>query len=219
MQQSHQKKKLKTWFVRHYDKISYSDGLRIQTEFQKKVKEEGDQFLLFLEHTPVITLGRRTDKKDLLLSPEELTMKGVELFQVDRGGSATYHGPGQLVGYVICKVSRFGGIHALVISILKAIQKTITGMGISCKLDIKNPGIWTETDPPRKLAAVGMQVKDGISMHGFAINVDMPLTGFSMIVPCGLRLPVSTLSIEKGENINLEQFKMQIKTELLEFLI
>ena len=141
-----------------------------------------------------------------------------ELFRVNRGGSATYHGPGQLIGYLICKSNRYGGIHSLVTIILNTIHEVISSFGIKAKIDTENPGVWTDTEPPRKLSAVGMSNKDGYSMHGFAINVDLPLTGFSTIVPCGLKLPVSTLAIETGRRLQISTIEELIKNKLLENL-
>ena len=82
--------------------------------------------------------------------------------------------------------------------------------GISSYIDNENPGIWTDTPLPRKLAALGMSNNKGVTMHGFAINLDMPLTGFSIIVPCGLTLPVSTIAIETGEKIGMIKLKEDI---------
>lgn len=210
------KSKENTWTVQHFDLMLYQDALNIQKELHEKVKNGEGPFLMLLQHYPVITLGRRTDASHLLLSEDELRERGITLHRVNRGGSATYHGPGQLVGYVICKSSRYGGIHSLVSIILKTIHEVITGLGIKAKIDFDNPGVWTDTEPQRKLSAVGMSNKEGFTMHGFAINVDLPLTGFSAIVPCGLQLPVSTLAIETGERIKVSKIENQIKDKLLQ---
>lgn len=199
------------WQVVEFDRVSYQDGLNIQENYWQNVVDGGDHTLLLLEHNPVITLGRRTDPTHLLLSKEDLEKKGIELYKVDRGGSATYHGPGQLVGYIIAKASRFGGIHAMVSQLLQGLQEIIQSFGIDCVVDSDNPGIWTTSSPPRKLAAVGIQNKRGYTMHGFAINVNLLLAGYSAIMPCGLSLPVSTMSIELGKVISVDDVKSRVK--------
>ncbi len=206
------------WYVIDLGTISYKKGLELQQEYWQKAVDGDDHYILLLEHTPVITLGRRTEPEHLLLNEEELKVQGIDLYKVNRGGSATYHAPGQLVGYIICKSSRFGGIHELVTRVLNSIQQVISDFEINCVIDPENPGIWTNSDTPRKLAAVGMQNKHGYTLHGFAINVHLPLTGFSAIVPCGLTLPVSTMSIELGKIIRIEDVKTKTRKILLQEL-
>ncbi len=198
--------------------MDYSSALLYQEKCWERVKAGSNDYLLFLQHNPVITLGRRTDPSHVHYAEDELLEKGIELFKVDRGGSATYHGPGQLIGYMISKVSRFGGIHRLVSLILESLEKSITKLGISCFADHKNPGIWTKSENPKKLAAVGMHVKEGITLHGFAVNVDMSLAGFSTILPCGLNQPVSTLSIELEKSVNIDDFRDIISNILLRYV-
>lgn len=185
----------------------YDKMLLKQYETLEEVRNGRNPVLYLLEHQPVVTLGRRTEQKHLLLTPEEFSEKGIDVVQVQRGGSATYHGPGQLVGYVICKVSTLGGTYKLVKKILKLVQSTIEAFGVDCKVDDNNPGVWTSDEIPRKIAAVGMQIKEGYSLHGFAINVDLPLAPFTYIVPCGLTLPVSTISIERGKKIPISDVR------------
>ncbi len=171
----------------------YTSMLEKQYQTMEEVRSGGDPVLYLLEHKPVVTLGRRTKEEHLV--------------RVQRGGSVTYHGPGQLVGYVICKVSTLGGTYNLVKKVLQLVKETIESFGIQCKIDDDNPGVWTADDNPRKLAAVGMQIKEGYSLHGFAINVDLPLTPFTYIVPCGLSLPVSTLSVELGRRVSISELR------------
>ncbi|MCE7734262.1 MAG: lipoyl(octanoyl) transferase LipB [Candidatus Heimdallarchaeota archaeon] len=210
--------KLRKWIVEKYGILQYSKALTLQEKLREEVIEGNHQYLMLLQHNDVITLGRRTDVAHLLLSEEELKKKSIELFRVDRGGSATYHGPGQLIGYVITKSSRFGGIHNLVSKILQIINKVIQSLSIDSRIDYENPGIWTNTTPPRKLSAVGMSNKHGYTMHGFAVNVDLPLTGFTTIVPCGLALPVSTLAIETGNRYTVSEIADLIEKEFLKIL-
>lgn len=207
------------WEIRDLGMISYKDALDLQNELLERAMISNNHYILLLEHEPVITLGRRTDPDHLLLSQKDLERKGIDLFNVERGGSATYHGPGQLVGYIITKVSKHGGVHALVSKVLSSIHQLISEMGLNVEINNEMPGIWTRTDIPKKLSAVGMQIKHGYSLHGFALNVNNSLEGFSMIVPCGLPNPVSTLSIELGIQLTIEEVKQKIKKILIENLI
>ena len=202
------------WQVIEYEQISYQDGLNIQEKYWQLVVKGDKHTLILLQHNPVITMGRRTEASDILINENELRRKGIELFRVDRGGSATYHGPGQLVGYIFVKASRYGGIHTLVKKILNVLQEIISSFGIKCVADFDNPGIWTDSDNPRKLAAIGMQNKKGYTKHGFAINVNIPLTNYNTIKPCGLDLPVSTMSIELGNKVSLDEVQKRVKEYL-----
>ncbi|MHA2099037.1 MAG: lipoyl(octanoyl) transferase LipB [Candidatus Kariarchaeaceae archaeon] len=206
---------MKNWVVKKYDVIPYNEGLKLQHELREEVIQGSNHFLMLLQHNSVVTLGKRTDPSHLLMSKIELENNNIQLVNVDRGGSATYHGPGQLVGYVICKSSRYGGIHNVVSTVLQIINSVLKEIGIHSKIDYENPGIWTDTNPPRKLSAVGMSNKHGYTMHGFAINVDMPLIGFSAIVPCGLALPVSTIAIETGIRYNVSKIADLVENEFL----
>lgn len=207
------------WEIRDLDMISYKDALELQNDLLERAMISNNHYILLLEHEPVITLGRRTDPTHLLLSQNDLERKGIALFNVERGGSATFHGPGQLVGYIITKASKHGGVHTLVSKVLSSIHEVITEMGLKVEINNEMPGIWTKTDIPRKLSAVGMQIKHGYSLHGFALNVNNSLEGFSMIVPCGLPNPVSTLSIELGSRLTIEEVKQKVKRKLIENLI
>ena len=207
------------WEIRDLDMISYKDALELQNDLLERAMISNNHYILLLEHEPVITLGRRTDPTHLLLSQNDLERKGIALFNVERGGSATFHGPGQLVGYIITKASKHGGVHTLVSKVLSSIHEVITEMGLKVEINNEMPGIWTKTDIPRKLSAVGMQIKHGYSLHGFALNVNNSLEGFSMIVPCGLPNPVSTLSIELGIKLTIEDVKQKVKMKLIKNLI
>ena len=207
------------WEIKDLALISYREALDIQNELLETAQHSNKRYILLLEHLPVITLGRRSDPNHLLLSQKELEKKGIDLFHVDRGGSATYHGPGQLVGYIITKVSKHGGVHALVSKILLSIHQLLTEMGLEVEINNEMPGVWTKTEIPRKLSAIGMQIKNGYSLHGFALNINTSLEGFSMIVPCGLPNPVSTVSIELGRIISVEEVKLKIKKILIEKLV
>ncbi len=156
--------------------------------------EDQQEILLGVEHTPVITVGRRGSWADIHLTKEDLSARGVDVFEVDRGGEVTYHGPGQLVLYPIVRVrpSRFG-VGDLVRALAGAIGDELAEMGIATVYDPANPGLWISD---RKICAVGMRVAGGVSTHGAAVNVTTDLDAFSFIVPCGKR-DGKTTSIEQ----------------------
>ncbi len=198
--------------------VPYKVGLDLQMECWKEVQEGGKSKVIFLEHSPTITLGRRTKQSHLFHTIDEYREMGIEVVKVDRGGSVTYHGPGQLVGYIITKVSKHGGTHNLVTKTMALLEKAIHDLGIQCRKNNEFPGIWTETKPMKKLAAIGMQIKSGVSLHGFAVNVDLDLEPFTKILPCGLPEPVSTLSIELGRKVRVQETKYKISMLLPDFL-
>jgi lipoic acid synthetase len=174
--------------VRWLGTVPYRDAHALQHGlFQRSA----DDHLLLLEHPPVYTLGARADLANVLVPPASV---GADLVRADRGGDVTFHGPGQLVGYPILDVpgKRAGGMAdtvAYVRSVQQVIVETLADLGLpgaSC-LD-RYPGVWLDADGerPRKIAAIGVRLTRGRSMHGFALNVSTDLDWFSHIVPCGI---------------------------------
>ncbi len=206
------------WHIVDMGQLEYGSALDLQQQLMSQAMAGNDHYILLLEHKPVITLGKRTKKEHILLPNDKLKQNGISVYSVNRGGSATFHNPGQLVGYVICKTSRVGGTHKLVVSILNSIVNTILNYGISVHKDHENPGVWTDDTPPKKIAAVGMQIIKGYSMHGFALNVNNDLQGFQYIIPCGLSLPVTSLKIE-GIQKSMQNVKSDIISNLKKYLI
>jgi lipoyl(octanoyl) transferase len=134
------------------------------------------------EHDPVITLGRRTRPEHLLLQPDVLAERGIEVCHATRGGEATYLGPGQLVGYPVVRLRR--GVLAHVEGMASAVIAVLKGLGIDGEWRRTLPGVWVGA---AKICAFGVQVRHGVSIHGLALNVSTDLQAFSSIVPCGLR--------------------------------
>jgi lipoyl(octanoyl) transferase len=171
---------------------SYGEVLELQRSLARR-RLAGDlaaDLLLLVEHQPVVTLGRGTRGTSLPLAPEQLARRGVEVFEVERGGDVTWHGPGQLVGYPILDLS---GHRQDLHWYLRQLEATlITALG---RLDIsaeRNPGltgVWTQG---RKIASIGIHVKQWVTLHGFALNVVNDLSGFDLIVPCGIENVVMT---------------------------
>lgn len=149
-----------------------------------KADTELPDFLLLLEHAPVITLGRRGTESDLKVAPEALAEKGVELFRVERGGLATYHGPGQLVAYPILDLARLGlGIEELVTRLEQVVIDLLADHGLDAGRKKGQRGVWMGQ---AKIASVGLAVKKNITMHGVAVNYAADTSGFDLITPCGL---------------------------------
>ena len=147
--------------------------------------ELGDDLLLLLEHPPVYTMGKGGEPQHLRQGAESLRAAGAEYFDVDRGGSVTFHGPGQLVGYPILDLGGHGrDLHRYVRQLEETLIVALRGWGIAAERAPGLPGVWVGRD---KIAAIGVHVSRWVSTHGFALNLDPDLTYFDGIVPCGIR--------------------------------
>ena len=167
-------------------RMEYGEALRLQRELaSKRAKGEIPDTLVLVEHGHVITLGRKT-------SPANFKPQDVPVFEVERGGDATYHGPGQLVGYPIVLLSDHDVRHH-VRSMEEAIMRTVRAFGIEGGRMDGHPGIWVAG---KKLASIGVAVTDWVTYHGFALNVNTDLAYFDLIRPCGLD-PSSMTSMQK----------------------
>lgn len=193
--------------------IGYDDALALQYNLvEKRRKEEIPDTLLLLEHHPVITLGKRATESDFLVSPEELEERGVDVAWIDRGGQATYHGPGQLVGYPIFNLQNHErSVKRFVYNLEKVIIELLRDeYSLTARTDDGYVGVWIES---RKVAAIGISIHRKITMHGFALNVDTDLDYFSLIVPCGIHsstLGVTSISGELGKKISTAEVKRLI---------
>ncbi|MGH8103829.1 MAG: lipoyl(octanoyl) transferase LipB [bacterium] len=150
----------------------------------KRVVDEIPDTLVFVEHSPVITRGRAArSHENLKVSRDDLKQRGVEFFEVERGGDVTFHGPGQLVGYPIFKL---GGLREVVPTVRKteaALIRALRYLGIEARVNPPYTGVWVGDD---KIAAIGMAVRNHVTFHGFALNVSTNLSYFDLIVPCGI---------------------------------
>jgi lipoyl(octanoyl) transferase len=180
--------------VRRLGTVPYRDAVAIQADIQaRRQDEELPDTLLLLEHPPVYTRGRRSLDGELTLGEGFYRSRGIEIVPTDRGGRVTYHGPGQLVGYPIMRITDIG---AHLRTMEAAIVASLADLGIEarsrCEEGIDYTGVWVED---RKIASIGVHVSRGVSTHGFAVNVTNDLTPFTWIVPCGLS-DVTMTSIE-----------------------
>jgi lipoyl(octanoyl) transferase len=212
--------------------VDYSRGLRLQQRLVGLRKEGriGD-VLVLLEHPPVITLGRNAQAKNILASHESLLEHGVEVFECDRGGDVTFHGPGQLVGYPIFdlrglrssagKRQTMGAIE-YVRALEEVLIRTCADFGIASGRICGLTGVWTTPDQagalgsgPKpaeaKIAALGVHISRAVTAHGFALNVDTDLSYFDLIVPCGISTkPVTSMAKELGRKVSFEQVAQSV---------
>lgn len=183
------------WVVR-LGRMGYAEALELQRHVARD-RITGvipQDVLLLVEHPPVVTLGRSTKQKNVISSPELLASKGVELFDVERGGDVTFHGPGQLVGYPIIDLKRHKqDLHWFLRQVEGALIQTLAEYEIPGERSTGFTGVWTNG---RKIASIGVHARDWVTWHGFALNVTTDLSYFDFIVPCGID-GVTMTSIEK----------------------
>jgi lipoyl(octanoyl) transferase len=182
-------------------RISYEAGLELQESLVlQKVEGDPSEHLLLLEHDPVYTMGRNRDESSLL-AEEQLPHP---VYRTNRGGQATYHGPGQLVGYPILDLNHFGrDLHAYLRFLEEVLIDVLAAYQVQgCRREGLT-GVWVED---RKIASIGIGVRRWISMHGFALNVGRDLPGFSSIIPCGIAgVTMTSLSLEAGRDLTTQE--------------
>ncbi len=165
-------------------RIGYREAYYLQEQLlqQRASRCIGDT-LLILEHPPTITIGKSGKPQNILVSQEQLQNSGISIVSTDRGGDVTYHGPGQLIGYPIIDLRGRGRyIRQYVHDIEEVIIRTLSDFGIKGDRNESHPGVWVGNE---QIAAIGLRIKMGVSMHGFALNVNTDLEKFSLINPCG----------------------------------
>ena len=172
--------------------LEYLTAWELQKSLAWKV-HQGTQpnTLLLLEHFPVYTIGRRGTRDQILLDDRRLSEEGISLHETDRGGQATFHGPGQLVAYPVLDLRNWGGPVKYVRTLEQVIIKTLADFGINAGLIEGLTGVWVEGEKAglkrsQKIAAIGVKISRGVSYHGLALNVNTDLSRFDHIVPCGI---------------------------------
>ncbi len=166
-------------------RVDYPAAWSCQRElFLTRLDGEIGDSLMLLEHPPTYTLGKRAVEEDLVFDETQRRARGIELFKVDRGGRATYHGPGQLVGYPILELGERYDVLAYLRRLEEVVIRTANDLGIEARRDPEHTGVWVGTN---KIGAIGVKITRGITMHGFAFNVATDLTMFEGIVPCGIQ--------------------------------
>ena len=175
-------------------RVAYEEALELQRHAARdRISGALSQdVLLLVEHPPVVTLGRAAKGKHLIASPEFLRSKGVELFEVERGGDVTFHGPGQLVGYPIVDLKRHRlDLHWYLRQVEEALIVALAELGVPAGRSAGYTGVWTgdssgDVVPRRKIASIGVHARDWVTWHGFALNVTTDLSYFDLVVPCGI---------------------------------
>jgi lipoyl(octanoyl) transferase len=199
--------------VLHLGQVSYDTALKLQkTLSQLRKAGRIENTLLLLEHPPVITLGRNAEVTNVLASPELLARRGVELFEIDRGGDVTFHGPGQIVAYPIFDLRSFEakiGAVEFVRRLEEVLIRICGDFGISTQRIKGMTGVWTyalRNKPEAKIAAIGVHISRGVTTHGFALNVSNDLDYFDLIIPCGLAgKPVTSIERELQKPVSMEE--------------
>jgi lipoyl(octanoyl) transferase len=189
--------------LRFSQPIPYADAWTLQKQLQdERVAERQRDVLMLLEHSPVYTMGRSTQPAHWACGSEVLRRTGADLVSVDRGGSITYHGPGQVVGYPILKLSQYcSGPKQYVRKLEEVLIHTLLQWGIEGYRLEKKPGVWVRWGhADAKIAAIGVRINHGVTIHGFALNVDLDLSPFSHIMPCGLTQCRITSMAEVGQS-------------------
>ena len=182
--------------------MEYQRAWDLQVDLAAKVRNcNQPNTLLLLEHPPVYTKGRLSKPEHIRLSGEELRQKGIDVYEADRGGQVTFHGPGQLVAYPVVDLREWGGPVKYVRTLERIIVDTLADFKISAETINGITGVWADG---AKIAAIGVKISRGVAYHGFAINVTTELSYYRHIVPCGIPdRPVTSLAELLGEDVEM----------------
>ncbi len=182
--------------------VEYHRAWELQVELAAKVHDGAQpNTLLLLEHSPVYTKGRLSKPEHILLSDEELRQKGIGVYEADRGGQVTFHGPGQLVAYPVVDLREWGGPVKYVRTLERIIVDSLADFKITAETIDGITGVWVDG---AKIAAIGVKISRGVAYHGFAINVTTDLSYYSHIVPCGIAdRPVTSMAEVLGEDVDM----------------
>ena len=202
----------------HAGLVPYEEAWALQRELHaQRVADERPDTVLLLEHPPVYTAGRRTSEWE---RPDD----GTPVVDVDRGGKITWHGPGQLVGYPIVKLGEPVDVVAHVRRMERALIAVAADLGVTAGQVEGRSGVWLPAEPAtgrleRKVAAIGVRVSAGVTMHGFALNADPDLSWFDRIVPCGISdAGVTSLSAELGRDVTVAEVTPLVERRYAEVL-
>jgi lipoate-protein ligase B len=192
---------------------SYREVWDLQHKLHEAVRnDEAPETWIFVEHTPVVTLGRNAKEENLLLSRQMLEARGVDVVQIERGGDVTYHGPGQLVVYPIRKLERFREVVPLVRALEGAIIDACAKFGVQAEQWSEHAGVWVGHN---QICAIGLAVQKMTSLHGIALNVSTELSYDRLINPCGLTdRGITSLSRETGRPVSIAEAKPIVQAAL-----
>jgi len=197
--------------------IEYSKCLEMQRNAHAAcVADPNKQIIFSLEHPPVITLGLRQEQKHLLFSEQQLLEKGIGLCTTERGGHATIHMPGQLVVYPIVHLPSLRLMPKLYVKVVEqAVIDVLASLGVAAQRDEEFPGVWVGS---QKICAIGVRIKDRVSMHGLALNVCNDLGLFSTIIPCGIKNRGVCSLASLGSDESFDRVELSIVSRLQELL-
>jgi lipoyl(octanoyl) transferase len=212
--------------VEYLGRRGYGEVLELQRAMAaERIAGARPDTLILVEHDPVVTLGRSTKRENLLLSERALAARGVELFDIERGGDVTFHGPGQLVGYPIFDLQQHRpDLHWYLRQVEQALIDALATYGIIGRRVEKYTGVWVESVIPseardlhllsrRKIASIGVHARSWVTWHGFALNVSTDLSYFDMMVPCGIpHVTMTSISRELGRAVSLEEVVDRVTT-------
>lgn len=208
-----------------FQEILLKQNVEIKTRYhsaqQKQVKNSTTNYLLFVEHPPVYTLGKTGHEENVLLNEAELQERGILFVKTNRGGDITFHGPEQIVGYPILDLEKFGtDIGKYLRNLEEIIIRTLAEYNILGERSSGETGVWLEPGnigKERKIAAFGVRCSRWITMHGFAFNINTDLQYFEGIIPCGIKnKKVTSLAQELGQRVELSEVKKRLKAHFEE---
>lgn len=190
--------------------IDYKEAWDLQKEYNTaRIKKEIQDTLFLLEHPNTYTLGKSTNKDNFISSQEFLQEHNISVYEIDRGGDITYHGPGQIVGYPIIDLNEWKrDSHNYLRALEEVIIKTCNHYNLNAHRNEKHTGVWIGN---RKICAIGIKLTRWVTMHGFAFNVNTDLLLFNGIIPCGINdKEVTSMEKELGYKVNIQEVKEMI---------
>lgn len=189
---------------------------------QKRRGEPSSNYLLFVEHEPVYTLGRSGNDANMLISAIQLRAKHAEFIKVDRGGDITFHGPGQLVAYPVIDMENFNvGVKDYIAQLEDVVIRSLGAYGITGQRFDGASGVWLDSQTPeaRKICAIGVRCSQYVTMHGFALNVNTDLEYFNYIHPCGfVDKGVTSMAKEAGREMDMQELKNTVRRNFAEVM-
>ncbi len=204
-----------SFLVVDLQQVSYLAALDLQKLLvdARKSKQINSNIILFLEHTPVFTLGRRGGKDNLTVSDTFLKDQNIPVVQTERGGNITYHGPGQLVAYLIIDLDHQRlSVEDYVTNLETVMLQTAAEFGIDASQNSKNRGIWVNN---KKMGSIGIAIRHGITFHGLALNVNLSLVPFQWINPCGMKdVEMTSLKQELKQELSMESARDILKSKI-----
>ncbi|MBS1717448.1 MAG: lipoyl(octanoyl) transferase LipB [Armatimonadetes bacterium] len=195
--------------------VPYQEALQFQEKIHAEVLSGAPDTLILLQHPPVLTLGASFHEQNLLFKPDDYARRGIEVAPTRRGGDVTYHGPGQQVAYPIFNLAKHKqDLHWYLRGLEEALIQTCGAFGLSARRFAPHTGVWIGD---RKIAAIGIQARKWVSMHGIALNVENDLKPFQLIVPCGIQgYGVTSLTEELERHVSLEEAEPKLIQAFIE---